>query len=204
MVDLAGDAGVSPRPSSIVLVIIGVIICLLNMGAAWTIIWSSDKSVMQGLVSKEDSATKKALDLAGDSSGEKLIFLDRIVQNDLNHRNIANKQIAVIVAMAASFSLIAIGFALFVMGVEAAYTISGKSLTGSLVIGATSLGLVCFLLAAIVIGIAITRRTEVTFAPMELGETSNPEAKPVLLSSADLPPAPELPTRYSEKGATVK
>lgn len=153
------------------LVIIGVGICLLNMGAAWFLIRSSNKFVMTGLIgdSKSSSATNEVLNQARTATWEKLIFLDRIVEYDVNHRNIANKQTIVIVAMAASFSFVAIGFALFVMGVEAAYTISGNSPKESLVIQATSPGLVCFLLAAIVVCVAITRRTEVLFSPVEFG-----------------------------------
>jgi len=155
------------------LVILGVLICLINMGLAWRLIESSNHFVMTGLVAdKNTSATNEALKQAATADANKLLFLNKVIENDVNHRNIANKQTAVIVAMAASFSLIAIGFALFVMGVEAAYTISGKNATASLVVGASSPGLLCFLLAAVVIGVAITRQTSVTFAPLDL--TDNP------------------------------
>jgi hypothetical protein len=154
------------RPQYFRLVLLGVLICLLNMACAWWLIWSSDKFVMTGLISDKTSATGKALDLAATADRDKLAFLNRVVENDVNHRNVANKHTTVIVAMAASFSLVALGFALFVMGVDAAYNISSENPTGRIVIEATSPGLVCFILAALVICFAITRRTEVKFAPM--------------------------------------
>jgi hypothetical protein len=181
------------------LVVFGVIICLLNMACAWVLIVSSNRFVMTGLVSDgASSATSEALKLAAAANPDRLIFLDRIVENDVNHRNIANKQTIVIVAMAASFSLVAIGFALFVMGVEAAYTISGNSPTASLVIQASSPGLACFILAVVVICFAITRQTEVTYTPIELSQNSDQGLSPEI---APLPTPLELTPKYSQKGA---
>jgi hypothetical protein len=190
---LSSNSRAKHRSSSVVLVGVGVFVCLLNIGAAWWLIQSSNKFVMTSLIgdSKSPSATKEALiqAQAPTATWEKLIFLDRIVENDLNHRNVANKQTAVIVAMASSFSLVAIGFALFVMGVEAAYTISGTSpTTGNLVIQATSPGLACFVLAAIVTCVAITRQTEVSFSPMELSQNPSPESTPSLPTPVVLGP----------------
>jgi hypothetical protein len=190
------------------LIVCGLIISLLNMGAAWYLINSSNKFVMTGLVSSGGtSATSEALKGAFFADADKLTFLNRVVENDVNHRNIANKQTTVIVAVAASFSLIALGFALFVMGFEAAYTISGNSPGGSLVIQAASPGLLCFVLAALVICFAITRRTDVRFAPMELskrvGQVLVSEKIATGTSSGSPTPrgtaTPEVPSKFEYK-----
>ena len=154
------------------------------------------------------SATGEALKQATSAEPDKLVFLNRVVENDVNHRNIANKQTTVIVAMAASFSLIALGFALFVMGFEAAYGVSGTSPAGSVVIQATSPGLLCFVLAALVICFAITRRTDVRFAPMELSKQSGQlvTSERVVPATSPSNPAPsatpknDVPSKWNDPG----
>jgi hypothetical protein len=188
------------RSSSLLLVLLGVFICLLNMGAAWYLIISSNKFVVSPLVSgRATSATSEALKLTAAADPDKLIILDRIVQSDVNHRNITNKQTAVMVAMGASFCLIAIGFALFVMGVEAAYAISGDSpTTGRLVIQATSPGLLCFILAAVVVCFALTRHSEVTFPPLAVSQGDEQESPQ---DTVPIPTPVKLKPNYSEKAA---
>jgi hypothetical protein len=187
------------RSNNLWLVLIGVSICLLNMGAAWYLIILSNGFVVTGLVTGVPSATDKALTLIPTADANELIVLDRIVQSDVNHRNLANKQIAVTVAMAASFCLVAIGFALFVMGVEAAYAISGSSPTGGLVIQATSPGLLCFILAAVVVCFALARHSEVTYPPLAVSQGDEQESPQ---DTGPLPTPVQLKPNYSEKAAS--
>lgn len=122
---------------------------------------------MTGLVSDHvNTATGQVLQQALTANWEKLVFLDRVIENDVNHRNIANKQTTVMASMAISFALIALGFSLFVMGIEAAYEISVTSPTYSLVLQACSPGLLCFLLAAAVVCVGLTRKADVNYLPM--------------------------------------
>jgi hypothetical protein len=195
------------------LIVCGVGVCLLNMACAWWLINASNTFVMSSLIETgKPSATSSALDAAKSADPDKLIFLDRIVQSDVNHRNIANKQTTVIVVMAASFSLVAIGFALFVMGFEAAYTISatspaGSALPANLVLQASSPGLICFLLAALIICIAITQRTEVKFGAFQLADNPGPVAGSVSTPSPTSPALPEPPKikpKYSETNGEQK
>jgi hypothetical protein len=187
---------------SFALVLVGVLISLANMYVAWSVIASSNSFVMTGLVSKGGlTATSQALEMVSNSSPEKIGFLDRIVQADVNHRLIANKQTIVIVALASSFSLMAIGFALFVMGIEAAYSIEGKNPTGSLVISASSPGLVCFLLAALVICFSLSQKSNVKFDPIE----NRPTSDSTLVEDAErLPPPVPLPPKFSDETSKTK
>ena len=183
------------KSNSFRLVLCGVGICLLNMALAWILIISSNKFVMTGLVTdRSSSATSMAIKLAPDANADKLVFLDRLIESDVDHRTVANKQTVVIVALAASFSLIAIGFALFVMGVEAAYTISGSNPTGRLVIQASSPGLVCFILATLTICFAITQRSDVRFSDYP----SPNQTDEIPQDIAPLPTPIQLGPTYSE------
>jgi hypothetical protein len=178
------------------LVLCGVAIALLNMGIAWYVIWSSNAFVMTGLVTKDNvSATSQAVSMITDATSDQLIVLNKLVEADVNHRLIANKQALIIAAMAASFSLVAVGFALFVMGVEAAYTISGKNPTGSIVFQASSPGLICFLFAALIICFSVGQRMSVDFGNIRLGSD---DVRRAAKDGPELKSPVPFPTRYLE------
>src|ERR1700730_12290734 len=114
----APDPKPKVRIQSFWLIIAGLLICAGNMTAAWFLIHSSTRFIMTGLVSDHvKTATGEALTVATKADWEKLVFLDRVIENDVNHRNIANKQTTVMASMAISFALIGLGFSLFVMGI---------------------------------------------------------------------------------------
>jgi hypothetical protein len=178
------------------LVLCGVAIAVLNMTIAWFVIVSSNRFVMTGLVTNDSvSVTSRALSMITDAKPNQLMIINQLIEADINHRLITNKQAIVIVSMAASFSLVAIGFALFVMGVEAAYTISGNNPTGSIVIQASSPGLACFLFAAVIICFSVTQKSSVKFANIQL----SPDAQQASEEGQRLETPAPVPSRYSER-----
>jgi hypothetical protein len=167
------------------LVIAGLAIFLINIGLAWWVTFSSNAIIGRPLLALHDgqpSAIAEALKQAPLAHPNAMFLLHRVVEAELYHRLIANKQMLLTVGMAMSFGMMAVGFALFVLGVQSAYSISGSAGPSTqAAITAASPGLLCFLLAAAIAIIALTRETNVglsTFTVYPGVQNSNPTGSP--------------------------
>jgi hypothetical protein len=148
------------------LAIIGVSIFILNMALAWIVAHESNDYIMQPLISEKnrDSASAKAMDMVIGADANTHVFLNRLVEADVHHREVSNMQSAVIVTMAFAFGLTAVGFALFVMGIDKAFQFEGEAdKIGRVVVRSTAPGVLCFALAAVIMLAAVTRSTPVRF-----------------------------------------
>lgn len=71
-------------PSSTMLVLLGVGLCLFNMATAWYLVLRYSTSVSMGLVTDgKSSATSEALRAIPGSDRDKLTVLDRIVKGEI-------------------------------------------------------------------------------------------------------------------------
>ncbi len=84
-----------------------------------------------------------------------------------NLKQLANRQSLLIVAFAGAFALCAIGFALFLLGADGAFQIQAEQGKGGikLLLASTTPGIVCFVLAVALMGMAIAYRSSTNAAP---------------------------------------
>ena len=125
---------------------VGVVIAVANMGAAWIMMWNI---TLMGQLSN--------IKISGRGHDTSIVAL------------IANNQHMVnILGLAFSFALIAVGFSLFVMGIESAVQLKGEHKDfGGLALKTTSPGVVCFVLAAILISITLLAQPSFKTPEME-------------------------------------
>ena len=138
----------------------GVLIFLANMIVAWWVVCSSKNFISQPLLSDQahQNGLSQWLQSASRGSANQLVFGNRMAEMEVHLKAMANQQTTVIVGMAASFSFVAIGFALFVMGIRSAFTLSGQSGPNHrLVLSAASPGILCFVLSAAIMVFALSR-----------------------------------------------
>jgi len=77
---------------------------------------------------------------------------------NIHLKTITNKQTIVVLSIASGFTFVAIGFALFLIGVDGAMYISHEHHDSKLFISVTAPGLVSFLLAALLIMYGVSRK----------------------------------------------
>jgi hypothetical protein len=134
-----------------------LLVFFVNMGFAWHVTLSSTRATSQqnfvGFAPlRLDPASVRLLEVQ---------FYQNIV---------TSRQLVVIIGMSTGFGMMAIGFALFVLGIESAYSLSGETgPSAKLALSSSSPGLVCFLLSTIIIVMAMTRSMEAS-----LGERLSP------------------------------
>ncbi|MFT5684072.1 MAG: hypothetical protein ACI8RZ_005013 [Myxococcota bacterium] len=110
-------------------VLIGVVLFVVNMAAAWVVMFRVQGSISEGL-----------------NSGPALVPFE------LTLRSIQNTQSLGVIGIATAFALVSIGFSLFVMGAKGAFEVTASAAErGSLVLRATAPGLLCFVLGAVIV-----------------------------------------------------
>lgn len=131
----------------------GIVIFLVNMIVAWWVVCSSK----QFIATPMPNAALASMP-AGRGPVNQLIFASRMEEINVHLRAMANQQTTVIIGMASSFSFVAVGFALFVMGIRSAFSFSGAAGPNHrLVLSSTSPGILCFVLSAGIMLFALSR-----------------------------------------------
>lgn len=190
------------------LVYCGLLVFLLNIAVAWTVVIRSNAAINAPLMSADGpkpSAAASALKAyftattvatpppSGATtdalSSDRLVLLDRLIKADFYQRLIGNNQTLQIAGMALAFSFLALGFSLYVLGIRGAFSLSvGQSDPNSsarLAFAASTPGLLCFLLAAVITCIALTRDFDVSLGDVEVGRPAPTPAK-----TPEAPPDP--------------
>ena len=107
------------------------------------------------------TAVSLAMQGASGASANNHVLLNRVLDTELMLRTAQNRHTITVVSLSVAFSLVAIGFALFVMGAEGAFRLEGvASKEKNLMVKATAPGLLCFVLAAVVVIVALMSKTE--------------------------------------------
>lgn len=171
--------------TSRLLLVIGVLIFAINMFFAWWVVFESNEFIRQGLVGT--GGNKQVMDFVlenlNQANANEIILKTRAIETEVHLKAIANRQTMAVVAMAAGFGLLAIGFALFVMGIESAFQLSGSAgEIGGVVLKASSPGLLCFILAAIIFVVASQTKHEMSFGSLSVYPDSKNSPKPQLNS----------------------
>ncbi|NUQ75892.1 MAG: hypothetical protein HUU21_20305, partial [Polyangiaceae bacterium] len=174
---------------------------LLNMACAWWVAGVSNWLIGKPLIGGDTTAVAKALEQAPQASANMHVFLNRLLEAEIQLRTVQNRQTISIVAISSGFALVAIGFALFIMGAEGAFNVKGNvGDRGNLVVKSTAPGLLCFVLAAVIVCSSLAGTAQVASSPftiypdgpMSPGANAAPLGAPpvVLPPAAALPPVP--------------
>ncbi|MEM7011729.1 MAG: hypothetical protein AAF585_09615 [Verrucomicrobiota bacterium] len=179
--------------------LIGVVVFLINMGLAWKVMFDTRASLTKPMIlsGTNDSPNLETLSATfQDMKANELAALTRTLDNNIHLKAISNKQSLVVVTMASAFSLVAIGFALFVMGIEGSFRFNAESQQlGKILLASGSPGLACFLFAGIILSVAVTQKTSLDMRPMTLQPESSYPQLPTFDSGTGSrlasPPAPK-------------
>lgn len=144
----------NPAPSAIqsgsrrwpgLLVVIALLVFFVNMGFAWYVTLNSIQTMRQQGIGALDQQKLEPSQI-------------RMLEIKFYEEVVKGRQLVLIVGMSTGFGMMAIGFALFVLGITSGYGITGE--TGSsvnLALTSSSPGLLCFLLSTAIMIVAMTR-----------------------------------------------
>ena len=177
------------------LVMTGIVIFIANFAIAWVFAFWSQYYVTHPLVERPlvkpgrdvpeakgregylFGATELAMEMIDGANPNTCVFLNRAMESEVHLKYISNMQAIMIVGMACGFGLIAVGFSLFVMGIQGAYEFrAGTGDDGTVILKATSPGHLCFLLAAVLILFALSRDASVKFNKFKVFDQSGSQA----------------------------
>lgn len=98
----------------------------------------------------------------------KAILRAQAIDAVANLKQLAMRQSILIAAFAGAFALSAVGFALFLLGADGVFQIQAEQGRGGikLLLAGTAPGIACFVLAVILLGVAIAHRSSVDLAPV--------------------------------------
>ena len=142
------------------LTLLGVAIALLNMGLAWSLMFQGPSVAIVDDAGRRRSDAASGSGVARDSTRSATPEVSGTVVMEMRRESLKNATFdaarqhhEAILILAFSFALLAIGFSLFVMGVEGALDIAAQGEASLRVAGRmTSPGLACLLAAALLIG----------------------------------------------------
>ena len=142
-----------------------------------------------------------------------------------NLKQLANRQSIIVVAFAGAFALSVVGFALFLLGADGAFQLQAEQ-GGSglkLLLAGTAPGIVCFVLAVVLVGMAIAHWSSVNLAsayfpkqsmgpseksaprsPTVADTARNAESRRAMEAAGQPNAAQEAQNRAAEKAATAK
>ncbi len=162
-----------------------MLIFTLNMAGAWWLTLGAAEDVARPLVTEgQVSAVSRALDVPVGATANTYTLLNRVVDAEIQIRTAQNGQTLCVVAMAGAFAMMAIGFALFVMGAEGAFQLEGSAPTGgNLVLKSTTPGVLCFALATLILMVALYKQISLTSGAFQVfpdaAEPLLPDAPPL-------------------------
>ena len=171
-------------------VIGALVLFTINMGGAWWLAAGAAESVARPLVVEgEESVVSLVVDTSKDASANTFTLLNRMVDAEVQVRAAQNSQTLCVVAMAGGVAMMALGFALFVMGAEGSFKLEGEVKSGgSLMLKSTAPGIFCFFLAAVILMFALHKKVLLSTGDFEVfpDAVTLPERGPLL------PDAPSL------------
>ena len=143
-------SGLSERAKKWI-ILLAAIIAIINFGASWKLAFNMEKSFH---FSKDDA---EVVNIMAKETGNSNL----VISSQSHLKVLANKHSIVLLAVGAGFSLIAIGFALFLIGADGAFKIHAeRGSDNKLLISGTAPGLLCFILATVIISVCINHKYE--------------------------------------------
>jgi hypothetical protein len=145
------------------LLLVAAAIAIVNLLAAWAVAYQAQDALMLEAKDMKPFEVWLQAGTAGQLSADARYDLNaRAMTLVSSMKLISNKQSLVLTAFGAAFALVAIGFALFVIGADGAFKVMAQSPenAGKIVITGTAPGLLCFVISGILVVFGITHRSE--------------------------------------------
>ncbi|HRH88058.1 MAG TPA: hypothetical protein PLO41_14505 [Rubrivivax sp.] len=167
-----------PRPLSQALVVTGIVIAVANMVLAWVMMFTRPTDVTDAIADPRAAAVEGKAAQLDPSMAATMAWLGPSLRSD-QRRELVNTNILTL-TVAFSFALMAIGFSLFVMGIEGALSFHTElDQVGRLVLKTASPGILCIVLSTLTL-IVLLWFTQTTFgdtAEAAKAETIRAEAE---------------------------
>jgi hypothetical protein len=145
------------------LLLVAALIAVINLLAAWIVAYYAQDALMLNsndmrpfeVWLKTGTADQLSADARYDLNARAMTLVSSM-------KLISNKQSLILAAFGAAFALLAIGFALFIIGADGAFKVMAQSPenAGKVVITGTAPGLFCFLISGVLVVFGITHRSE--------------------------------------------
>lgn len=175
------DPAPAPRRSrrlSQALVVTGIAIAVANMVLAWVMILTRPTDVVDANTHQQVAAVEGKAAQMDSTTAMTMEWMRPLVRSE-QRRELVNSNILTL-TVAFSFALMAIGFSLFVMGIDGALSFTTEvDKVGSLMLKTASPGVLCILLSALTL-ILLLWFTQVTF-----GDTQEAAKADVIRAEAD-------------------
>lgn len=176
------------------LIIIFVAIFLGSAAVAYGLI-NADRANAELAFSERDAAVVRAVTSLTGRGDQADVSVVVHVLNVISHlKAITNNQSLATLAISGGAALLAIGFALFLIGSDGAFRMQYETpsqATGKLALYAAAPGLLCFLLGAVLIAVGSMRKHELNIGNFSVADTDKAAAERVL---------PELPRASKSSG----
>jgi len=151
------------------IIMFSAVLAFINIGIAWVIAF--DTANQLHITDKDIQLINMiAQDTKGMDIGNHLRLKTHAMNSQLSVKLITNKQSIVILTIGGGFSLIVIGFALFLIGADGAFKLGAEQNGSKMMLSSTAPGLLCFLLAAILISISVTRNSSWEFGDVSFND----------------------------------
>lgn len=137
---------------------------MINLGLAWGVAANISKDI-QYKEKEVDLIPKMTGDLDSPVTTNDYLLRTHVIDNQTMLKGIINKQSLSILAIGSGFAFMSIGFALFLIGADGAFKFQGEHSGAKIVVSSTAPGIACFVLAALLVGIGITRTTQLNIKP---------------------------------------
>jgi hypothetical protein len=156
---------------------IGLLIFLGNIFMAWRMASATSAYIRRPLLAEGGESAMVFTAMKNADLGQSMIYR-RIIEGNIQMKAISNKQTTIIVGMAAGFGFLAVGFSLVIMAIRGSFELGATlpNKTGELVLRSSSPGILCFVLGAVVIVVALMQKSELDFRGMTLERTSKEAA----------------------------
>lgn len=143
------------------IIALGAFVAIINLGIAWKVASTALTEIPMSSTDIENilSLSKDIYDPLIHANNIQL--RTHVINTQVHLKGVTNKQSIIVVAIGSGFALMAIGFALFLIGADGAFSIQSETSSNKLVFTATAPGLLCFVLAALLIGMGLTRKHEI-------------------------------------------
>lgn len=135
------------------LAVFGLFLALLNVLCVWLVVFDARNQLKTPLPSNIEKLMEKEFAEKSqkvDPNRTAIVFLAMDIS--MMHYSVNNRYNHIIIADGMAFALACFGFSLFVMGLESSYTLEAGGKGGTAIkIAASSPGLLCFILAVVII-----------------------------------------------------
>jgi hypothetical protein len=177
-----------PLWAKLIVIFAAILLAALSLSRAWS--EASSVVCRLPLGPADAEMMKRVAALSSKDGAVRDVVLAHALNVIVTIKKISNHQSLALLAVATGFSLMAVGFALFLIGADGAFRIqASKQTDAKLMLTGTAPGLLCFILAAALVAVGATRHDDTELANF----TANPAGQGIPSSNAFLPRSATTP-----------